>query len=108
MFTKKSAIKVMFLYLLATSGLWAFISVISNSYNRLSAEKVETVNLTVAADDAYLTILNNTYTIDTTLVKPKDKYSYAVFLALPDEAQWLHLIKETVSRITGFEFQVHG
>jgi|GEM_PF-3823300 len=81
-----------FLYLLITSGIWAFLLVVTTSYNRLSPERIEPANLTVKANDAYLTILDRTIIIDTKVLSPEREYYFWGYLGVSDEIRWISLL----------------
>ena len=60
--SKKTAFMAVFMYCLITSGIWGMLIAYTKSYNKLSAEKIEPVSLTVKSDNAYIKILENKIT----------------------------------------------
>ena len=95
--SKKTAFMAVFMYCLITSGIWGMLIAYTKSYNKLSAEKIEPVSLTVKSDNAYIKILENTYSFNIKPFNKESKLYYACYLTSPDEVRWSSVIFSLVS-----------
>ncbi len=86
---KKSAVKAGFVYILLTTGLWMFIMSYSNSYNKLSAEKITPASITLTESIAEMTVLENSLTLDLSGFLPKSKLYSVLYLIVPDEVKMI-------------------
>lgn len=82
---KRTAVRAVFLYVLLTCGLWMFLNCCSNSYNRLSGDKIEPAELDVTGNMAFIGILEHEISLDLTAVSPESRVYCAAFLLAPDE-----------------------
>lgn len=82
---KKSAVRAGFAYLLLTTGLWMFIMSYSNSYNRLSTEKITPASITLTEDSAEMSVLEYSVWLDLSVFLPDSKLYGALYMLSPDE-----------------------
>ncbi len=82
---KKTAVRVIFLYLLITAGLWMFLNSYTNSYNRLSREKITAASLDLKGDKAALGLLEHTVEFSIAGIAPDSKLYCAAYILSPDE-----------------------
>lgn len=85
---KKTVVRLIFIYLLLTTGIWMFFMSYSNSYNRLSTEKISPASLNLNEQTAEMKILEYTFTIDITKIQPESKLYYVLYLLAPDELKF--------------------
>lgn len=86
---KKSAVRAGFTYLLLTAGLWMFIMSYSNSYNRLSAEKITPASITLTEGSAEMSVLDRSFLLDLSGFLPESKLYSALYLLVPDEVKMI-------------------
>lgn len=86
---KKSAVRAAFAYLLLTTGLWMFINSYSNSYNKLTAEKIAPASITVSEASAEMTVLENSVLLDLSLFMPESKLYCGLYILAADELRML-------------------
>lgn len=82
---KRTAVRVIFLYLLLTVGSWMFLNSYTNSYNRLSEEKIAPASLNIGEDKAAVGLLEHTIEFSTAGIAPDSKLYCAAYLISPDE-----------------------
>lgn len=82
---KKSAVRAGFAYLLLTTGLWMFIMSYSNSYNRLSAEKIAPASITLTEGSAEMSVLEHSFLLDLSGFLPESKLYCGLYILAPDE-----------------------
>lgn len=82
---KKNAVKAVFIYILLTAGLWIFNMSYSNSYNKLTTEKISPASLNLNDETAEMSILKRTFTFDIAGIMPESKLYYVLYLLAPDE-----------------------
>ena len=82
---KKSAILIMFVYIILTVGGFMFLNACGSSYNRLSEEKI--VPFSASADErtAEIKILGKTFSIDISETSPESRSWLMFYLAVPDD-----------------------
>lgn len=86
---KKSAVRAGFSYLLLTTGLWMFIMSYSNSYNRLSSEKIAPASITLTESSAEMTVLKRSFSMDLSGFLPESKLYCGLYILAPDEMRIL-------------------
>lgn len=89
---KKTAFTAVFLYLLITSGIWAFLVSYTNSYNKLSTQRLLPASAVIKSEQLYLSAADKTVTIDISAFKEKNKFYYQCYLLEPDEIKLTSLI----------------
>lgn len=82
---KKTAVRAVFAYLLATVGLWMFVNSYANSYNRLTQEKITPASLVMNGDTAKVEILEYSAQFSTRLISPDSRLYCIAYLISPDE-----------------------
>ena len=88
---KKTVVKAVFSYLLLTTGIWMFLLSYSNSYNRLTTEKISPASLNLTAESAEMKILEHTFVFDIEKFLPESKLYYVLYLIAPDEVRLIAL-----------------
>jgi len=89
---KKSSVRVIILYLILTTGLWMFLMSYSNSYNKLTTEKISPASIVVNKEKVEMTILEKKYEFDIDGIMPESKLYYGLYLAAPDELRLAELL----------------
>ena len=85
MFKNKRKISgTVFLYLLTTSLLWAFLVSYSNSYNRMNEEQITPANINISKNEITVNILHSEFTTDTELFSPESNLYYFSYLLSSD------------------------
>ncbi len=82
---KKTAVRVVFIYMLLTFGLWMFLNSYTNSYNRLSDDKIVPAGLDLYGDTASLEVLNHEIRLDLSAIAPESRLYCGAYLLSPDE-----------------------
>lgn len=82
---KKTTVKLIFMYLILTVGLWMFLYSYTNSYNRLTNEKIVPAVLTVSGNDAELTVIGKRIDISLDAVSRESKLFFILYLVCPLE-----------------------
>lgn len=82
---KKTVVKAVFMYVLLTTGLWMFIMSYSNSYNKLTTEKISPASLNLNGETAEMSILRHTFSFDIAGIMPRSKLYYVLYMTAPDE-----------------------
>ena len=82
---KKTAVRAIFLYMLLTFGLWMFLNSYTNSYNRLSGEKISPAGLDLCGDMAYFEVLEHEINVDLSIMAPESRLYCGAYLLSPDE-----------------------
>ncbi|MDE5936991.1 MAG: hypothetical protein K2G83_06275 [Ruminococcus sp.] len=73
------------IYVVLTVGIWMFLYSYTNSYNRLTDEKISPASLIVNDDYAEIKILNKSCNISLDIVSPESRLYFAAYLFSPDE-----------------------
>lgn len=81
---KKTAVRVVFSYIVLTAGLWMFMFSYANSYNKLNEEKIVPASLTVTSSCAELTILGRRFTLGNSF-SPESRLYLTAYLLAADE-----------------------
>lgn len=89
---KKAAVKIIFLYLLLTTGLWMFLLAYSNSYNKLTTEKISPASLDLSEKRAEMRILDYSCTLDISKLHPESKLYFVLYLTVPDEVRLMSVL----------------
>lgn len=82
---KKSVVRWVFIYLTLTTGIWMFMMSYSNSYNRLTTEKISPASLIVNGETAEMKILEYTFAMDIKSILPESKLYFMLYMISPDE-----------------------
>lgn len=82
---KKTAVTAIFAYLLLTTGLWMFIMSYSNSYNKLSTEKITPASITLTEGSAEMSVLEHSFLLDLACFLPESKLYCGLYIIAPDE-----------------------
>ncbi len=81
----KTAVRAIFVYIVLTVGLQMFLYAYTNSYNRLTDEKITPASLIINEDSAELKILNKSYSFSFDKISPENKAYFIAYLFAPDE-----------------------
>lgn len=73
------------IYIVLTVGIWMFLYSYTNSYNRLTDEKISPASLIVNDGYAELKILNKSCNISLDVISPESRLYFAAYLFSPDE-----------------------
>lgn len=82
---KKTAVRAIFIYVLLTFGLWMFLNSYTNSYNRLSGEKIVPAGLDLCGDTASIEVLDHEIILDLSVIAPESSLYCGAYLLSPDE-----------------------
>lgn len=88
----KVFLKLIFAYVLLTTGIWMFLESYSNSYNRFTTEKIQPANININNNVAEIEILDTDYNISIENILPESKMYYFLYLMSPDELRLLTAI----------------
>ncbi|MDE6092600.1 MAG: hypothetical protein K2F73_06205 [Ruminococcus sp.] len=83
--SKKNAVRMIFVYLLLTAGSYMFLKSCSNSYNRLSGEKIAPASLVINGETASVSVLEHKFSFNTDIISPESKLYYTAYLLCPDD-----------------------
>lgn len=81
----KTAVRAIFVYIVLTVGIQMFLYAYTNSYNRLTDEKITPASLVVEENSAELKILNKSYNFSLDRISPENKGYFIAYLFTPDE-----------------------
>lgn len=82
---KKNAAGAVIIYLLLVGGSWMFINSYTNSFNRLSEEKITPASLTIMPESASVQVLDKAVDIDLKPFVPNSKLYFGAYILSPDE-----------------------
>lgn len=86
---RKIWFNILFTYLLLTTGLWMFLNAYTNSYNKLTTEKISPASITLNSDSAEMKILNSSVIFNISKLLPQSRGYYILYLISPDELRFL-------------------
>ena len=95
---KKTAVRAVMLYLILTAGLWMFINSYTNSYNRLTGEKIAPAGVTLSGGKASVNLLEHDTEIDLGAFSPDSKIFCAAYIISPDELRTAAYLLRFVTR----------
>ncbi len=96
---KKTAVRAVFIYMLLTFGLWMFLNSYTNSYNRLSDDKIVPAGLDLYGDTASLEVLNHEILLDLSAIAPESRLYCGAYLLSPDELRLTCYLISLCSRL---------
>ncbi len=82
---KKTAVRIMLLYIILTVGFWMFLYSYTNSYNKLTDEKIVPASLAISVESAELKILDRSFIFSINAIEPDSKGYLCLYLLTPDE-----------------------
>ena len=82
---KKTAAGAVLIYLLLVGGMWMFINSYTNSFNRLTEEKIVPASLTINAESASVQVLNKSAELDLSPLSPDSKLYCGAYILSPAE-----------------------
>ena len=82
---KKTAAVAVLMYLLLAGGLWMFINSYTNSFNRLTKDKITPASLTITNENASVQVLDRYAEIDLRPFMPDSKLYCGAYILSPDE-----------------------
>lgn len=90
---KKTAVRFILMYVVLTAGLWMFMLSYTNSYNKLTTEKISPAALVLKSETAEMTILEKKYSFSIVSIMPESRLYYILYLSAPEEVRtYLFLI----------------
>ena len=85
---KRPAVILIFSYLLMTTGMFMFLLVYSNSYNKLSSEHISPASVTVTGSSINLSVAGIDIESDISAFMPDSRLYYIMYLVSPDKLRW--------------------
>lgn len=82
---KRTLLRAIFVYMLLMIGSWMFLNSYSNSYNRLSDEKIAPASLNLSGNTAYIELLDHEISFSLSEIAPDSRLYCAAYLLSPDE-----------------------
>lgn len=86
---KKPVVMLIFSYLLLTTGLWMFLTVYSNSYNKISPEHISPVSVTISGETVDLNVIGFGLESSIEGLMPDSKLYFIMYTVSPDELRAL-------------------
>lgn len=80
----KKVIRIVFLYILATSLLYMFAVSYSNTYNRINNEKIAPAGIVINGGEVTVSVLHDKITIDFGFAEPESRFYYVLYFLSPD------------------------
>lgn len=87
----KKAVSRIFIYLLLTAGAYMFLVSCSNSYNRMSAEKITPASIVITGNKASVSVLDSSLTFRTEIFSPESRLYFAAYLLSSDDFRIISL-----------------
>lgn len=81
----KKIARAILIYIVLTIGVQMFMCSYTNSYNRLTDEKITPASLVINENNAELKILNRSYNFSLDKIAPENKIYFIAYLFTPDE-----------------------
>lgn len=72
-------------YIVLTVGIWMFLYSYSNSYNRLTEDKITPASFVITENKADLKILSQSYELSLERISPENRSYLILYLLTPDE-----------------------
>lgn len=85
MLKKKTVIRIIFMYFLLTAGIYMFLESCSNSYNRISKEKISPASIIINDNKASVSILENKFNFSIKMLLPESKIYYIAYIISSDD-----------------------
>lgn len=85
MFRKKTVLRIIFVYILLTAGIYMFLESCSNSYNRISKEKIVPASIVINDNKASVSILESKFNFSIKMFLPKSKIYYVAYTIASDD-----------------------
>ena len=98
---KRTAVRVIFIYLLLTTALWAFLYSCSNSYNHISDEKISPVGVVINGETAKLSLLEHEIKFRLDDISPQNEIYFPLYMFSPDELRMAVLIQAFLRQPAG-------
>lgn len=95
---KKTVVRIFFAYLILTTGLWMFFLSYSNSYNKLSIEKISPASITLTENQAEMKILKSSFIFNIEDLLPESKLYYVIYMFSPDEVRLITFLGSMTDR----------
>ena len=76
---------MIFIYLLLTAGVYMFLESSSNSYNRMSEEKITPASIVISEKKASVSVLDNKMSFSTEIFSPESTLYFMTYLFSPDD-----------------------
>lgn len=81
----RKTVRAIVVYIVLTIGLQMFLYAYTNSYNRLTDDKITPASLIIEGDSAELKILDMNYSFSIDKIPPENKAYFIAYLFVPDE-----------------------
>ncbi|MDE6833675.1 MAG: hypothetical protein K2J39_05445 [Ruminococcus sp.] len=81
----RKAVRKIFIYLLLTAGVYMFLESSSNSYNRMSENKITPASIVINGKKASVSVLDNEVSFSTEIFSPESSFYYMTYLLSPDD-----------------------
>lgn len=85
MFRKKTVLRIIFVYILLTAGIYMFLESCSNSYNRISKEKIVPASIVINDNKASVSILESNFNFSIKMFLPQSKIYYVAYTIASDD-----------------------
>ncbi len=80
---KKAAVRITIFYIILTVGFWMFLYSYTNSYNKLTDEKIVPASLEVCVESAELKILDHSFIFNIDAAMPDSKVYLLLYILTP-------------------------
>lgn len=96
---KTKAVRAVFVYILFAVGSYMFLRSCSNSYNRLTAEKIAPASLIINGNTASVSILEHRADFSMGIISPESRIYYGAYLAVPDDVRLMAYLVTLADKI---------
>lgn len=86
---KKTAVRVVLMYLILTAGMWMFLYSYANSHNRLSDEKILPAALRTYREGFVIEAMGKSVGVKNKLFLPESDFYFAAYMLAPIEVRVL-------------------
>ncbi|MCM1507107.1 MAG: hypothetical protein NC177_08240 [Ruminococcus flavefaciens] len=100
---KRKAVRLIFIYLLLTAGAYMFLESCSNSYNRISDEKITPASIVIDGNKASVSVLENKVSFSTEIFSPESRFYFTAYLISPDDVRTMAYCISLASKLPYFQ-----
>lgn len=83
----RKAVRMIFVYLLLTAGVYMFLESCCNSYNRMAEEKITPASIVISGKRASVSVLENKVSFSTEIFSPESSLYLTAYLVSPDDVR---------------------
>lgn len=83
----RKAVRMIFVYLLLTAGVYMFLESCCNSYNRMTEEKITPASIVISGKKASVSVLENSLSFSTEIFSPESSLYFTAYLVSPDDVR---------------------